>query len=172
MITFVKPADIASIVETLQEKLRSPKRARYFQQHTLATFLREHKGEIVSRALEAMKLHPRLSAMPFSDKQRENHLINVVEQLSDLLDSKPPEATIRNLEAAAEHGETRQRQGYSPILLVDDTRVLGSAIYAVVQENLLSLNLSNLIPDLCRINDSLEAQLQAALEAFMTKDAA
>jgi hypothetical protein len=55
---------------------------------------------------------------------------------------------------------------------VDDIRVLGTAIYSVVQENLLNLNMSTLILDLCRINDSLEAQLQEALQALLSTDAA
>lgn len=57
-------------------------------------------------------------------------------------------------------------------MLVDDLRVLGAAIYAVVQDNLLNLNLSNVIPDLGRLNDSLEAQLQEALNQFLGEDAA
>jgi|SRR5579864_4017366 len=170
---FVKPADIRALVEAISATIKAPQRSQRLEQQRLAAFLKEHKTEIVSRTLEGMKLHPRLSAIPLSEKDRRNHLTKVVEQLAELLESKPSEeANMSNLKAAAEHGETRQRQGYSPILLVDDIRVLGSAIYALVQENLLDLELSTLVYDLCRVNDRLEAQLQAALEAFITKDAA
>ena len=170
---FVKPADIRALVEAIGVKLRSPHSAQQLQQQTLAGLLREQTDEIVSRTLDAMRSHPRLSVVPLSDKERENQLTKVVRQLADLLESKTPEQPAsKHLKAAAEHGATRRHQRYSPILLVDDMRVLGKAIYTVVQENLLNLKLSDLIPDLCRVNDSLEAQLQAALEAFITKDAA
>jgi hypothetical protein len=119
-----------------------------------------------------MKVHPRLSALPLSDKDREDHLTKVVRGLAECLESEATEHTSKSLKAAAKHGETRRRQGYSPILLVDDVRVLGTAIYSFVQENLLNLNMSNLILDLCRVNDSLEAQLQEALQALLSADVA
>ena len=51
-------------------------------------------------------------------------------------------------------------------MLVDDRRLLGGAIHEVVQENLLNLNISRVIPDLQRINESLDLQLKAALAAY------
>jgi ActR/RegA family two-component response regulator len=169
---FVKPSDVGTLVQTILDTLKSPRRIRKFQNQPLAVLLREHIADIVSRAILAMKVHSRLSALPLSDKDREDHLTKVVGQLAEFLESEPTEHTSKRLKAAAKHGKTRQRQGYSPILLVDDIRVLGTAIYSVVQENLLNLNMSNLILDLCRINDSLEAQLQEALQALLSTDAA
>lgn len=169
---FVKPSDVDALVQTIMETLKKPRRIRKFQNQPLAALLREHTAEIVSRAIAAMKVHPRLSSLPLSDKDREDHLTKVVGQLAELIESNPMGQTSKGLIAAAKHGETRQRQGYSPILLVDDIRVLGTAIYSVVQENLLDLNMSNLILDLCRINDSLEAQLQEALQALLSAEAA
>jgi hypothetical protein len=169
---FAKPSGVGTLVQTILDTLKSPRRIRKFQNQPLAVLLREHIADIVSRAILAMKVHSRLSALPLSDKDREDHLTKVVGQLAEFLESEPTEHTSKRLKAAAKHGKTRQRQGYSPILLVDDIRVLGTAIYSVVQENLLNLNMSNLILDLCRINDSLEAQLQEALQALLSTDAA
>jgi len=169
----VKPADVQSLVEALTERLKNPKRVHSFQNQSLSNLLREHTETIVSRTLFAMKQHPRLSKVPLSDKQRKNHLTDVVHQLAANLESPPAEQESRRaLAAAAEHGETRSHQGYSPTMLVDDLRVLGAVIYTVVQENLLNLNLSNVIPDLGRLNDNLEAQLQEALNQFLGEDAA
>jgi len=57
-------------------------------------------------------------------------------------------------------------------MLVDDTRILDSSIYAAVQDHLLEIRLSNLIPDLSRLNDGLEAHLQASRRAFASENAA
>jgi YesN/AraC family two-component response regulator len=169
---FVKPADIRNLVETVKEKLHHPNRTHSFQSQSVADFLREHTDEIVSRTLDAMKQRPRLSRLPLSDKERRNHLTHVVLQLAASL-MRPAQTQDHSvIRAAAEHGEAREQQGYSPTMLVDDVRVLGAAIYAVVQENLLNLHLSSVIPDLCRINDSLEEQLQEALKAFLKEEAA
>ena len=51
-------------------------------------------------------------------------------------------------------------------MLVDDTRVLDSAIYDAVQENLLGIELSTLVSDLSRVNDGLESALGEALKAY------
>ena len=49
-------------------------------------------------------------------------------------------------------------------MLIDDIRVLGAAVYDVIQEDLLHVNLSTVIQDLSRVNDTLESQLQEGLE--------
>jgi hypothetical protein len=56
--------------------------------------------------------------------------------------------------------------GYSEEMLVDDMRHLDSTIYSLVQDHLLNIQLSNLIPDLSRVNDVLEAHLQQSLRGF------
>jgi hypothetical protein len=45
-------------------------------------------------------------------------------------------------------------------------RLLDAAIYEMVSENLLGINLSRLIPDPGRLNQGLELQLQDSLGAF------
>jgi hypothetical protein len=44
--------------------------------------------------------------------------------------------------------------------------LLRRAALQVVQENLLAVNLSYLVPDLARVNESLDEQAQAALETL------
>jgi hypothetical protein len=51
-------------------------------------------------------------------------------------------------------------------MLADDRRLLARAIHYVVQDNLLDLNISRIIPDLQRINESLDFQLKVALVAY------
>jgi hypothetical protein len=108
-----------------------------------------------------------------SDEERTDHIPVVVQETAAQLESsKPDRPTDRVLAAGARHGESRRKQGYGLPMLVDDTRVLDSAIYDVVQNNLIRLDLSTLIPDLSRLNDALEAQLQEAVQAFVEKQAA
>lgn len=169
----IKPADIDTLVESIRSKLGRPKMVQSFQPQPLATFLLEHADEVVTRALNGMKSHPRLSSLPLSDKDRIDHIPAVIEEIIHQLQSnRPNEPTGGAVEAGAIHGERRAQQGYSQLMLVDDTRVLDSAFYDVVQDNLLKIELSNLIPDLSRLNDTLEAHLQAALQTFIKKDAA
>jgi YesN/AraC family two-component response regulator len=169
----VKPAEIGALVDSIEQKLANPVSGGLKDCVKLAPFLRDHEPEIIARALAGMKSHTRLSRVPLSDEERTDHIPVVVQETAAQLESsKPDRPTDRVLAAGARHGESRRKQGYGLPMLVDDTRVLDSAIYDVVQNNLIRLDLSTLIPDLSRLNDALEAQLQEAVQAFVEKQAA
>ena len=164
---FVKPANIPELVNLLKNKLGSPRNVRHVLAHPLEEFLREHVSEIVNRALVAMKGHPRLGKIPLTDPERIDHIPAVLVEIVRQLRSKQPDnPTDEMLLAGLQHGQSRRKQGYSQDMLVDDTRVLHSAIYDTIQDQLLNIQLSNLIPDLSRLNDALEAHLQESLRAF------
>lgn len=169
----VKPADIRNLVETIEQKLAAPIPCSPKDCVRLAPFLREHAAEIVARSLAGMKSHSQLAQIRLADEERTDHIPVVVEETAAQLESSNPNRpTPRVLAAGARHGETRRKQGYRLPMLVDDTRILDSAIYDVVQNNLIRLDLSTLIPDLSRLNDTLEAQLQEALRGFLEQRAA
>jgi ActR/RegA family two-component response regulator len=169
----VKPADVTELVRSLEDKLSNPKAVRRLPAQSLAEFLDEHTGHVIARTLESMKTHPRLGRLPLSDHQRVDHIptmvTEIVRQLRSGTPNNPTEEVFR---AGIEHGESRRQQGYSHDMLVDDTRILDSAFYATVQDHLLRIKLSNLIQDLSRLNDALEAHLQASLIAFHSKKTA
>jgi hypothetical protein len=64
------------------------------------------------------------------------------------------------------HGAERAKQGYTIPLLVTETRVLNRVIGDVLQKNLLSMNLSTLIPEALRIGEYLQALLEESIRAF------
>jgi len=73
----------------------------------------------------------------------------------------------KTLQAAAEHGKTRYKQGYSIPMVVEDTRCLDMVIYRVVQENLMAIDVSRLVSDLRVVNDSLQTSLKRSLRAYL-----
>jgi hypothetical protein len=52
-------------------------------------------------------------------------------------------------------------------MMVEDARLLHDAIYEVIQENLLALDLSRLITDLRRMDDCIDAGLKESLRAYV-----
>jgi hypothetical protein len=48
-------------------------------------------------------------------------------------------------------------------MMLTEFCLLRSVVAQVVQENLLAVNLSYLVPDLARVNESLDEQAKAAL---------
>ena len=60
----------------------------------------------------------------------------------------------------------RAKQGYTIPLLVTETRVLNRIIGEFLQQNLLTMNLSTLIPEALRIGEYLQALLEESIRAF------
>ena len=89
--------------------------------------------------------------------------------IADSLESNHGKITEDILSAAAQHGKLRRKQGYSIPMMVEDACAVDDAIYEIVQNNLLYLNVSHLIPDLRAVNGILEKQLKESLKAYTSK---
>jgi len=167
----IKPADVNSLVGAIEEKLcnRTPRGISLLKH--IAVVLRENADQICATAVKAMKAHPQIGALPLSDDERLQPLPDllacIIERLesSSSTDVAPPQ-----LLSAESYGRLRRQQGYSIPMIVEDTRLLDHAISDTIQENLLSLDVSNLIMDLRRINDTLEFQLRESLQSYLSAE--
>jgi len=169
----VKPANVQGLVLSLQRKLDNPQEPRTVQIQPMAIFLRDHAAEIQQRVLLAMKSHERLGAIHLSDQQRTDHIPVFLKEMVRHLDSKDSdEAMDAILAAGAKHGAIRRTQGYSQDMVADDVHLIDSTIYDAVQDNLLHLELSNLVPDLRQVNAALTNYLLESLKAFQLEKAA
>jgi hypothetical protein len=91
----------------------------------------------------------------------------MVLEIANQLDSRAPdEPTNAALELSREHGVRRLADGYRISMLVTDTVILEGVVYDLVRQRLLMLDTSNLVIDLKRFNNSLDVQLQQAVQAF------
>ena len=169
----VKPADVHDLINTLRHRLTAPRQIRWTETLSLAEFLSTYAREIGDRSLASMRGHPRIGALPLNDAERVENIPSLLAEIARQLRSeKSEDLTEKMLWVGFKHGQARRQQGYSQEMLVDDTRIVDSSTYAVVQDHLLEISLSNLIPDLSRFNDGLEAHLQASLRAFSSEKAA
>ena len=163
----VKPADVRALVKSLEARLKNPRQAGAMAMQSLAEFLRENAEEISRLALSGMKADSRLGAVPLDDKQRLDHLPELLSAVVEQLRSESPARATRSLlEKGARHGAARRQQQYTEDMLVDDIRVVDVSIYDTVQSGLLKLDLSGLIPDLRNVNVTLSTYLQESLKAF------
>jgi hypothetical protein len=55
-------------------------------------------------------------------------------------------------------------------MLLEETRILHRVVADCMQRHLLSIDVSNLIPDLIEVHDRMQGMLQYSLDAFL-KDA-
>lgn len=164
----VKPAEIESLVEAIEQKLKSPRAAHAFAIKSISTLIRENVELIAEKVLKAMKGHPELKTVRLTDAARVDHIPGVVNGIADQLDAEHPDLINETtLKTAASHGGQRREAGYSLPMLAEDTSLLDTAIYEVIQDNLLSINVSSLVPHLRRVNRSLDLQLEEEMKAFL-----
>jgi len=127
----------------------------------------------LQRTLIAMKANPLLQTVKLTDEERLDHvpglMTGIVEQLRSEAPGQPTRALLQD---GARHGVLRRRQHYSESMLVEDVRMVDVSIYDAVQNGLLKLDLSRLIPDLRNVNNALSRHLQESIEAFLTEKAA
>jgi hypothetical protein len=61
----------------------------------------------------------------------------------------------------------RKLQGYTPGMLVHDSRILQVTLCGMLQSNLGALDFSLLLPDVMTIADEVDSQLVQAMDSYM-----
>jgi len=69
--------------------------------------------------------------------------------------------------AAVAHGKMRKLQGYTPGMLVHDSRILQVTLFGTLQSNLSAIDFSLLLPDVMTIADEVDSQLTQAMDSYM-----
>lgn len=167
----VKPSNINELVAEMEAKLALPERHGPLPLRQVASVISENVGPIAKKVLQRMKDDPRIKSLPISDQDRINHLPELLHSLASQLESQhPPTSEPQMVKAAALHGRLRHQQGYSIPMIVEDIRFIDEAIYESIQDHVISLDLSNLLPDLRKLNQLLEIQLRESLIGYLACD--
>lgn len=162
-----KPADINYLLRTIREKLVGPRIKAALPTRRLASIFKDQAESILDYVLEGMKTTPELAEIPLTNQQRVNDIRFMLYALIHGLESGPHHDRQNLLRPAYAHGKTRRQQGYSAPMIVEDTRCLDSAIMRTIEENLLAIDISELLPDWNLVHAMLQGQLKASLTAFL-----
>jgi len=160
----LKPIEVESLVESIANKLKGREPHKPLAPKPVATILRENIDKITARALAKMKDHPEFQGIQLSDGERTDHVASILRTVVTALESNGTQLNQDLLRGAAQHGGARLRQGYRLTLMVEEARLIDEAIYEVIQENLLCVDVSHLIPDLRVVNKTLDLQLKESIE--------
>jgi len=161
----IKPTDIESLVQAIQSRLTDRKPTHGIQPKRLPDIIEHDLDSIVKQWLTAVKKDEEISAIPLSDSDREDHVPLLLQQ--SLERARGRQLTPEDKDAAKLHGAVRRKQGYSIPLVVREAKILLRVLADCVQQNLLAIQVSYLIPDLVNVWETVASELEISLKAFV-----
>jgi|SRR5580658_1930474 len=166
----VKPFEVGKLAELVRQKMLSRRPAARARKERVAAILQRCTSRIVEDWLVRVKKNEELSRIALTDQERTGYLPKLIEDLIVRLrkPNTPGEESDSVCSAAAiAHGEMRQLQGYTPGMLVHDSRILQVTLFGMLQGNLSALDFSLLLPDVMTIADEVDSQLMQAMDSYM-----
>jgi ActR/RegA family two-component response regulator len=166
----IKPTDIEALVQTIQSRLTHRKPSHGIQPKRLPDIIEQHLDSIIEHWLIAVKEDEEISAIPLPDSDRRDHVLRLLRQ--SLQRARGKQLTQEDTDAAELHGAVRRKQGYSVPLVVREAKILLRAIADCVQENLLAIQVSYLIPDMVDVWQTVTTELEISAKAFVAGSSA
>jgi hypothetical protein len=138
---------------------------------SVAVILERELAPTIKEWLRQVKLIPDLSNIPLSDSDRTGHL---PELFGDLLCRLrlPRDTEPRISIAGAAHGGLRSAQGYSPSMLVEESRIFQVTTFGTLHLHQSELDQSDVLLDVIVIADEADRQLTETVRGFMMARAA
>lgn len=166
----VKPFEIGQFTDLVRERVLNRNPIKRLQKERVGAILLRSTADIVRDWLARAKQSSELNCVALSDEERTGHLPKLVEDLAFRLSK--PSATHKDSDAifsatAVAHGRLRYLHGYTPAMLVHESRILQVTIFGTLQSNLNSLDFSLVLPDVMTIADEVDAQLTQSMDSYM-----
>jgi hypothetical protein len=138
---------------------------------SVATILERELESTVKEWLRRVNLLSVPAHIPLNDKDRASHLPKLFRDLVCRLrlgkDAHLPKST-----SATEHGHRRRDQGYSPAMLVEESRLFQVVTFQTLHRHQGELDQDQLLLDIVVIADEVDLQLMQAVRCFETSSAA
>jgi DNA-binding response OmpR family regulator len=169
----VKPFEPGKIADIVHDKLQTRKASPRTPKERVAAILQRCTEGIVEEWLTRVKKNKTLGQIQLTDNERTGYLPKLIEDLMIRLrgerTSGVEDDSLCSVAAAA-HGKMRRLQGYTPGMLVHDSRILQVTLFGTLQHNLSALDFSLLLPDVMTIADEVDSQLTQAMDSYMNTE--
>ena len=135
---------------------------------SVAAILERELGPTVREWLRQVNLVSELTDIPLSDSDRTGHLPKLYSDIISRL--RLPEDAIPPISVTASaHGQRRQAQGYSPSMLVEESRIFQVVTFRTLHLYHSELDQRRLLLDVMVIADEADAQLMGAVRSLTAK---
>jgi CheY-like chemotaxis protein len=160
-----KPIDITSLRQVIRERLNNPAPLYRLPTETVASILERELSATIQGWMALVEDDEELTLIPLSFQDRTGHLPNLLADLIGRL-RRPRTGRAHISEAAYQHGHLRLRQGYTPAMLVEESRILQVSIFNTLQNNLARVDFSQVLLDVISIADEVDSQLKYAMLGY------
>jgi hypothetical protein len=162
----VKPIEIASLREIIHKEIANPSPQRPLPTESVASILEHDLDATIQDWMELVKHDQELTCIPLSFADRTGHLPNLLADLIDRL-RLPPTSKANISIPARQHGDLRRKQGYTPAMVVEESRILQVSIFNTLQNNLRRVDFSKVLLDVITIADEVDSQLKQAMLSYV-----
>ena len=162
----VKPIEIASLREIIRKRLANPVALGPLPTESVASILEHNLDVTIQGWMALVEQDTELTCIPLSFEDRTGHLPNLLADLIYRL-RLPPHAKADVSIPAREHGELRRKQGYTPAMVVEESRILQVSIFSTLQNNLPRVDFSKVLRDVITIADEVDSQLKQAMFSYV-----
>jgi DNA-binding response OmpR family regulator len=165
----VKPLEVESLVKTIRDRLRW-KRTPTRPVETVAAILEQEAQTTINDWLLRVELEPDIITVLLDKTARCAHLPQLFRDLVSRLRQPLPLGTRALLSpASVKHGLLRRKQGYSPAMLVEESRMLQVSIFQTLQNNLHKVDFSLVLVGVMAIADEVDSQLAQAMASYISE---
>lgn len=155
----VKPLNTGDLVDCIRKRLASgPHPVRPVE--SPAALLDRMTESTIDNWYQRVEEIADIAAVPLTREQRCAHLPQLLRDIVDrleaakLLTERSPAS-----DQAARHGCLRRQQGYTPSMIMEESRELQASIFQTLQDNLACLDFTSLLAGVMTIADEIDSQL-------------
>jgi DNA-binding response OmpR family regulator len=164
-----KPMSPAILVETIRSRLKlEVQETRPIE--SVATILARETQSTIDAWLARVDQEGGILSIPMDHSERSAYLSQMFLDLVSRLQKPLPLGTRALVShAAAKHGIRRRDQGYSPAMLVEESRMLQVSIFQTLEHNLTSVDFNLLLGDVMTIADEVDSQLAQQMASYISE---
>jgi ActR/RegA family two-component response regulator len=164
-----KPFDGGQLARLMSKRNLIPEPSSKSAKECAAAILARDCAILIERWLERVEGAEALAALAISAEERSAYLPEMIRSIiARLRGVRVIEAVDCPSAAAAAHGQSRYRQGYTAPLIVQESRLLQVSIFETIQRNLSTVDFTTVLPDIMIIADEVDSQLKQAIDSFLT----
>jgi len=164
----IKPIDVARLIDVIKCRLADEPRSVPSPQ-SIATILERNAKDTIADWYDRIELEDAIMSVPMSFDLRCEHLPMFFRDLvARLKMAKSLKMHQMPSHDAERHGIKRRGQGYTPQMIVEESRMLQISIFHTLQDHLDSIDFRFVLLSVMTIADEVDSQLSQAMAGYMT----